>query len=93
MGSDVSLAHGVTVMSTTHTYDSLEQPIKYKPLLEVKTHIADNVWIGAKATIVAGVHLRQGSVVRAGSVVTRDVPDDSVVAGVPGRIIRNRTQP
>ena len=50
--------------------------------------IGDNVWIGAKATILKGVKIGDGAVVAAGSVVTRDVPSNCIVAGVPAKIIK-----
>lgn len=50
--------------------------------------IADNVWIGSRALILKGVRIGKNSVVAAGSVVTRDVPDDVVVGGNPARVLR-----
>ena len=50
--------------------------------------IGENVWIGTKATILAGVTIGRNSVVAAHAVVTRDVPENTVVAGVPARIVR-----
>lgn len=50
--------------------------------------IGDNVWIGASATILAGVTIGDGVVVAAGAVVTKDVPDRVLVAGVPAAVIR-----
>jgi acetyltransferase-like isoleucine patch superfamily enzyme len=51
--------------------------------------IGDRVWIGANATVLAGVTIGHGAVVAAGAVVTRDVAPDTVVGGVPARVIRN----
>ena len=50
--------------------------------------IKRNVWIGANATILPGVTIGENAVVGAGSVVTKDVPDNAVVAGNPARLIR-----
>lgn len=61
------------------------QPMRHKPV-----DVEDEVWIGARATILPGVRLGRGSVVGAGAVVTRDVPSMAIVAGVPARIIRFR---
>lgn len=52
-------------------------------------HIGDNVWIGAKALILPGVSVGNNVVIGAGSVVTKDVPDDVVVAGNPAVIIKS----
>lgn len=51
--------------------------------------IEDNVWIGDKATILAGVKIGEGSVIGANTVVTKDIPPYSVAVGNPVRIIKN----
>jgi acetyltransferase-like isoleucine patch superfamily enzyme len=51
-------------------------------------HIKKNAWIGANATILPGVTIGENSVVAAGSVVSRDVPDNTVVGGVPAKVIK-----
>jgi acetyltransferase-like isoleucine patch superfamily enzyme len=50
--------------------------------------IGSNVWIGSRATILKGVKIGSGSIIATGAVVTRDVPEKCLVAGVPGRVIR-----
>lgn len=50
--------------------------------------ISDDVWIGANVTILKGVHIGKSSIIAAGSVVTKDVPDFAIVAGVPAKIIK-----
>ncbi|HYX37547.1 MAG TPA: acyltransferase [Oligoflexus sp.] len=54
--------------------------------------IEDDVWIGSRAIILAGIRIGQGSIVGAGSIVTRDVPPNTVVAGNPARILREVEQ-
>ena len=51
-------------------------------------HLKRNAWIGANATITQGVTIGENSVVAAGAVVTKDVPDNMVVGGIPAKIIR-----
>ena len=53
--------------------------------------IADNVWLGFGVTILQGVRIGKGAVVCAGAVVTKDIPDYSIVAGVPAKIIGTRS--
>ncbi|HCJ91322.1 MAG: hypothetical protein I3I94_01775 [Acidaminococcaceae bacterium] len=50
--------------------------------------IGDDVWVGGNVTILPGVTIGSNVVVAAGAVVTHDVPDNSLVAGVPARVIR-----
>lgn len=52
--------------------------------------LADDVWVGAKTIVLAGVHLGQGCVVGAGAVVTKNVPPYAIVVGNPARVIRYR---
>lgn len=57
------------------------------------TIINDDVWIGFRSTILSGVHIGQGAVIAAGSVVTKDIPPYAVVGGIPARIIKYRFNP
>lgn len=91
IGSDVSIAHGVTIMSTGHNFERLDTAIKNQGGFCEKVILSDNVWIGAKATILAGNKIGSGCVIGAGSVVTKDVDTDSVIAGVPAKVIKKRT--
>lgn len=90
IGNDVSIAHGVTIMSTGHYYDRLETQINNQGGFSKKVIIEDNIWIGAKATILAGNKISTGSVIGAGAVVTKDVERNSVVVGIPAKVIKER---
>lgn len=90
IGSDVSIAHGTTVLSTSHTFETMNVPIKDQPVEKKKTVIENNVWIGAKATVLCGNRIHSGSIVAAGAVVTHNVPANAIVAGVPARKIKER---
>lgn len=88
IGSHVNLAQGITVTALNHNFEDIkkridEQGISTKPVI-----IGDDVWIGANAVILPGVTIGQHAVVAAGAVVTNDVPDNTVVGGVPAKIIK-----
>ena len=90
IGNDVSIAHGTTIMSSTHNYADVNVAIKDQGIKLLKTEIKDNVWIGAKSTILAGVVVESGSIIAANAVVTKNVPQNTVVGGVPARTIKLR---
>lgn len=82
IGDDTQIAANVQLISNNHDLDH-RMVITCKPVT-----IGRNVWIGAGATILPGVSIGDNSVVGAGSVVTKDVPSDTIVAGNPARFIR-----
>lgn len=92
IGSDVSIAHGVTIMSVEHDFSEPGLPTRDSPLQYAPVHIGDDVWLGAGVRVLGGVRIASGAVVGAGAVVTHDIPTQCVAAGVPARIIRERTK-
>lgn len=90
MGDTVRVANNVSIMGFNHGHEDLEKPICAQPHTEEGITIGDDVWIGANAVIVDGVKIGSHSLVAAGSVVTRDVPQYSIVGGNPARVIRDR---
>ncbi len=91
IGSDVSIAHGVSIISFEHDYRYSDRPIKDAPCIHKKVVIEDNVWIGAGAKILGGVTIGSGAVIGAGAVVTKNVGEMEIVAGVPARVLKKRT--
>lgn len=90
IGNDVSIAHGTSILSTTHNTDDLDIPIKDQGVSEKKVVINDNVWIGCKVTVLYGNEIGSGSVIGANSVVTKDIEPNCICAGVPAKKIRSR---
>ena len=88
IGSHVNLAQGITVSALNHNFDDTHLLIDQQGVSTREIRIDDDVWIGANAVITAGVHIGSHSVVAAGAVVTKDVPEYSVVAGVPAKVIK-----
>lgn len=85
---DVMIAPKVSLISESHPL----HPSERKALVLGKVHIKRNAWIGAAATILPGVTVGENAVVAAGAVVSKDVPDNTVVAGVPARVIKSFEQ-
>ena len=87
---DVSIAHGATIMATTHIYMDKSTCIKDQGIKTKPVHICQNVWIGAKATICAGITVASGCVIGANAVVTGNTQADMIYAGVPARVVKER---
>ena len=90
IGDDVSIAHGASILSTTHEYESLNVPIKDQGLVIKKTTISNDVWIGSKATILSGIYVHEGAIVGANAVVTKNVEKFSIVGGSPAKLLKYR---
>ena len=88
IGSHVNLAQGITVTALNHNFEDAEKRIDVQGVSTTPVTIEDDVWIGANAVILPGVHIGNHCVVAAGAVVTKDVPPHSLVAGVPAKIIK-----
>jgi acetyltransferase-like isoleucine patch superfamily enzyme len=88
IGSHVNLAQGITVTALNHNFSNNEQRIDEQGINTSPVVIGDDVWIGANAVILPGVTIGRHCVVAAGAVVTKDVPDYTVVAGVPAKVIK-----
>jgi virginiamycin A acetyltransferase len=96
-GANIGMGqHPLHFVSTHPAFYSASQPLAktyaHKELFAPfqKTHIGHDVWIGRNAMIKDGVSIGTGAVIAAGAVVTHDVPEYAIVAGVPARIIKYR---
>lgn len=90
IGSNCLIGPNVVMHTANHKFDSLATPIREQGHEIADILIEDNVWIGANAVILAGVHIEEGSVIAAGAVVNRRVLKNTIVGGVPARFIKNR---
>lgn len=85
IGADCLIAEYVTIRDQDHKF-AAGQKTSDNGFLCAPISIGDNVWIGAKATILKGVLVGNNSVIAAGAVVTKDVPDNTIAKGVPARM-------
>ena len=88
IGNNVMFAQNIVVSGLNHGYEDVTIPPSEQKVNTKQIIISDNVWIGANSVITAGVTIGKHSVVGGGSVVTKNVPDYTVVAGNPARIIK-----
>lgn len=70
------------------TLNHAMDPADRATMIPAPIHIGKRMWIGANATVLPGVTIGDGAVVAAGAVVTKDVPENTVVGGVPARVMR-----
>ena len=93
IGDHVSIGHATTILTVEHGVVDPAVPIQLQPIEHRPVTISNNVWIGARAIILAGVSLAEGTIVGAGAVVTKLVEEPyCTVAGNPARVIRRRRQ-
>lgn len=85
IGNHVNIANNVVIVDHDHFVD--EKGVHGK-LITAPVNIEDYVWIGANVTITKGVNIGEGAVVVAGAVVTHDVPEHTIVGGLPARVIK-----
>lgn len=91
-GNDVMMGPDVVIMTNSHAFDRLDVPMIAQGALERRpVVIGDDVWIGTRVIIMPGVKIGSGSIIGAGSVVTKDVPELAIVGGVPARVVKYRS--
>jgi len=90
IGRDVLFGPRVVILPENHVFADTAETIKSQGVVRSGVVIEDDCWIGANATILAGVRIGRGSIVAAGAVVRADVPAMSVVGGVPARLLKSR---
>lgn len=90
IGNDVMIGEDVMIITNTHKFDDCNTPMRMQGSKNLPVIIENDVWIGSRVIILPGVKIGKGSVIAAGAVVTKDVPEYSIVGGVPARLIRSR---
>ncbi|ARC85313.1 bacterial transferase hexapeptide family protein [Clostridium argentinense CDC 2741] len=85
---DVLIAPNVFITVNNHNFSDISIPISMQGGNEKSVHIKTGSWIGYGAIILQGVTIGRNSVVAAGAVVTKDVPDYTVVGGIPAKVIK-----
>ena len=88
VGNHVRLAQNVVISALNHNYQDIELPISKQGVNTSEVYVGDETWIGANAVILPGVFIGKHCVIAAGSVVTKNVPSYSVVAGNPARVVK-----
>ncbi|HEV7398900.1 MAG TPA: acyltransferase [Solirubrobacterales bacterium] len=93
IGEQCVIADRAMFIDFDHGVVEVERPIRVQGIYKRDVEVGSNVWIGYGACILRGVSVGDNSIVGTNSVVTRDVPANAVVAGIPARVIRMREAP
>ncbi|WP_439816316.1 acyltransferase [Zavarzinia sp. CC-PAN008] len=90
IGDDVLIAAHTIIIPANHRFERTDVPINAQGIRARGVVIEDDVWLGARVTVLDGVRIGRGAVVAAGAVVTKDVAPMTIVAGVPAAPIGRR---
>ncbi len=93
IGRECIIADRVMLIDFDHGVVEVERPIRLQGIYKRDVMVGSNVWIGYGACILRGVSVGDNSIVGTSAVVTKDVPDNAVVGGVPAKLIRTREAP
>jgi acetyltransferase-like isoleucine patch superfamily enzyme len=93
IGRECVIADRVMLIDFDHGVVEVERPIRVQGIYKRDVRVGNNVWIGYGACILRGVTIGDNAIIGTNSVVTRDVPANAVVGGVPARLIRMRDKP
>lgn len=91
IGDYVMMGADCTIITRNHRHDRTDIPMMHQGFEEEKpVTIGNDVWIGDRVTILPGVSIGNGCIIAAGAVVTKDIPDYAIAAGVPAAVIKYR---
>jgi acetyltransferase-like isoleucine patch superfamily enzyme len=93
IGRECVIADRVMFIDFDHGVVEVERPIRLQGIYKRDVNVGNNVWIGYGACILRGVTVGDNAIIGTNSVVTKDVPSNAVVAGLPARVIRMRPTP
>ncbi len=93
IGRECILADRVMLIDFDHGVVEVERPIRRQGIYKRDVRVGHNVWVGYGACFLRGVTVGDNAIVGTSTVVTKDVPADAVVGGVPARVLRMRAKP
>ena len=93
IGRECVVADRVMLIDFDHGITEVERPIRLQGIYKRDVRVGHNCWIGYGACVLRGVSVGDNSVIGTSAVVTKDVPENAVAAGIPARVIRMREEP
>lgn len=92
IGPNTMIGFESVILSETHRFDDPDRPARDQGMEGRPVRIGANAWLGARVFVLPGRNVGDGAIVGAGSIVTRDVDDGTIVAGNPASLIRKRDE-
>ncbi|NND34355.1 MAG: acyltransferase [Saprospiraceae bacterium] len=89
IGTHVTIGQMVAILDHDHDYRLINDKLQLEGYITAPIRIGNNVWIGDKCTILKGVNIGDNVVIGAHSLVNKDVPSNSIVGGVPAKVLRS----
>jgi acetyltransferase-like isoleucine patch superfamily enzyme len=93
IGRECIVADRVMLIDFDHGVVEVERPIRHQGIYKRDVDVGNNVWVGYGAAILRGCRVGDNSILGTYAVVTKDIPDNAVAAGVPAEVIRMRAKP
>jgi acetyltransferase-like isoleucine patch superfamily enzyme len=93
IGEQCVIADRAMFIDFDHGMTEVERPIRVQGIYKRDTVVGSNVWVGYGACVLRGVRVGDNAVIGTNAVVTRDVPANAVVGGVPAKVLRMRDAP
>lgn len=90
IGDDCIVGQYFSCHPENHITENIDEAIRHQGVTRKGINIGRNCWIGSKVTILDGVTIGEGCIIAAGAVVTQSFPENSVIAGVPAKLIKSR---
>jgi acetyltransferase-like isoleucine patch superfamily enzyme len=91
IGDECIIGQYLSCHPENHNYQDTTISIRHQGVTRKGIKIGKNCWIGSKVTILDGITIGNGSIIAAGSVVTKSFPENSIIGGVPAKLLKNRT--
>lgn len=92
IGKDVMMGPKCFILDRNHKVDRVDVPMRGRGFVFKQTIIEDDVWIGRQCIFTPGRTVRKGTIIAAGTVLSKDFPEYSIVGGNPSKLIRNRKE-
>ena len=92
IGSNTIFGPNVSIHAENHNFSDIDKPIKLQGATRKGVKIGEDCWIGSKAVILDGVTIGSHSIIGAGAVITKDIPEYCIAGGVPAKVIKMRKE-